>query len=82
MVPMLTVAHWILTASLGFHATTPTEFAEGFAKALSLSPEDALAMRLRARKSAKRFSEEVFATAWVGQMEKLVALQESMRPKS
>ena len=32
-------------------------------------------MRLRARKSAKRFSEEVFRNSWNAQMDKLVLLQ-------
>jgi alpha-1,2-mannosyltransferase len=31
-------------------------------------------MRLRARKSAKRFSEEVFEEQWLAQMGRLVAL--------
>ena len=61
----------------GFHASTPEQFAEGFAKALALSDDDALAMRLRARRSAQRFSEEVFSEAWVGELEKLVALAAS-----
>ncbi|KXS97832.1 hypothetical protein AC578_10528 [Pseudocercospora eumusae] len=59
----------------GFHATTPQEFAEGFAKALSLSEEETLAMRLRARKSSWRFSEEVFSNAWLEQLKCLVAIQ-------
>jgi alpha-1,2-mannosyltransferase len=64
----------VLTA-LGFHATTSTEFANGFEKALSL--EDTLGMRRRARLSAKRFTEEEFAKGWIQQMEKLVGLQSS-----
>ncbi|TAQ83417.1 hypothetical protein B7494_g8259 [Chlorociboria aeruginascens] len=56
----------------GFHATTAAEFAEGFEQALSL--QDKLTMRNRARKSAKRFTEEQFAKKWVLQMEKLVGL--------
>lgn len=60
---------------IGFHASTPEEFAEGFAKALDLSPEETLAMRLRSRESAKRFSEEVFSEAWLKQLEGLVALE-------
>jgi alpha-1,2-mannosyltransferase len=63
----------LLTAS-GFHATTATEFAEAFEEALAL--EDKLAMRLRARESAKRFTEEEFAKRWVVQMEKLVILRQ------
>jgi alpha-1,2-mannosyltransferase len=61
--------------TLGFHATTSTEFAQGFEKALSLG--DALGMRRRARLSAKRFTEEEFAKGWIRQMEKLVDLQSS-----
>jgi len=59
----------------GYHATTATEFAEAFEMALSL--DDKLAMRLRARQSAKRFTEEEFAKGWIKQMEKLVKLRQS-----
>ncbi|KAK4202562.1 family 4 putative glycosyltransferase [Triangularia verruculosa] len=58
----------------GFHATTSSEFAEGFEKALSL--EDPLEVRLRARESAKRFTEEEFARRWVREMEPVVGLRE------
>ncbi|KAK5171076.1 asparagine-linked glycosylation protein [Saxophila tyrrhenica] len=58
----------------GFLASTTTEFTDGFAKALSLSTEDALAMRHRARKGSLRFSEYVFSTAWTTQLERLVEL--------
>ncbi|CAJ2512130.1 Uu.00g077550.m01.CDS01 [Anthostomella pinea] len=57
----------------GFHATTEAEFAEGYEKALSLP--DPLAVRLRARQSSKRFSEEEFAKRWLAQLEKLVAMK-------
>jgi alpha-1,2-mannosyltransferase len=57
----------------GFHATTPQEFAEGYEKALSLP--DPLAVRKRARQSAKRFTEEEFATKWIEETERLVALR-------
>ena len=40
-----------------------------------MSSEETLAMRLRARASANRFTEEAFAKKWVVQMEKLTALQ-------
>ncbi|PNP40388.1 hypothetical protein TGAMA5MH_07715 [Trichoderma gamsii] len=56
----------------GFHASNAAEFAAGYEAALSLP--DPLAMRLRARKSAKRFSEEVFEAQWLAQMGRLVAL--------
>ena len=64
----------MLTNRTGFHATTATEFAEGFEQALGLP--DKLAMRRRARQSAKRFTEEEFAKRWISQMEKLVALRQ------
>lgn len=60
--------------STGFHASNPTEYAEAFAKALTLSPEEKLAMRLRARSSAKRFGDQEFADDWIAQVETLVAL--------
>ncbi|KAF3052415.1 asparagine-linked glycosylation protein [Didymella keratinophila] len=59
----------------GFHATTADEYAEGFRKALTLSPEETLAMRHRARKSAERFTDQVFAERWLKNMDKLVKLQ-------
>jgi alpha-1,2-mannosyltransferase len=60
---------------LGFHAKSPTEFAKGFAKALDQSPSETLAMRKRARTSAKRFSEEVFRDSWNAQMDRLIQLR-------
>ncbi|RFU23901.1 hypothetical protein B7463_g12435, partial [Scytalidium lignicola] len=59
----------------GFHANNATEFAQGFEEALSL--KDKLAMRRRARISAKRFTEEEFAKGWIQVMQKLVSLQSS-----
>jgi alpha-1,2-mannosyltransferase len=64
----------LLANNTGFHATTATEFAEGFEQALAL--EDKLAMRLRARESAKRFTEGEFAKGWISQMENLVRLRQ------
>lgn len=55
----------------GFHATTDVEFAEGFRKALELDIGEATAMRRRARKSAFRFSEEIFEEQWNEIMQKL-----------
>ncbi|KAF2673878.1 alpha-mannosyltransferase [Microthyrium microscopicum] len=63
----------------GFHASTASEYAAAFARALDLSPTDTLAMRKRARESARRFSEKKFATRWVEQMEKLVKLQKGKK---
>ncbi|KAI8934240.1 asparagine-linked glycosylation protein [Plenodomus lindquistii] len=59
----------------GFHASTKEEYAEGFRKALTLSPEETLAMRQRARKSAERFTDRGFAERWLKNMEVLVMLQ-------
>ncbi|KAJ4269575.1 asparagine-linked glycosylation protein [Fusarium torreyae] len=56
----------------GFHATTEEEFAEGYEKALSLP--NPLVVRLRARESAKRFTEEEFAKKWTVQVARLVSL--------
>lgn len=57
---------------IGFHAATREEFTAAFEKALTV--EDPLAMRLRARESAWRFSEGEFARKWLEQMAALVAL--------
>lgn len=57
----------------GFHATTTSEFAEGFEKALS--HPDPLTVRRRARLSSKRFTEEEFVRRWLAQIEKLVAMK-------
>jgi alpha-1,2-mannosyltransferase len=57
----------------GFHATTAAEFADGYEKALSL--ENPLEVRLRARQSAKRFTEEEFAKSWIQQTSRLVAMR-------
>ncbi|EOA81205.1 glycosyltransferase family 4 protein [Exserohilum turcica Et28A] len=59
----------------GFHASTAQEYAEGFRKALTLSPQETLDMRRRARRSAERFTDKTFADKWLGNAEKLVALQ-------
>ena len=58
----------------GFHASTAKEYAAAFAKALALPPREALRMRQRARKSARRYSEEAFAEKWVGQLDRLVEM--------
>ena len=56
----------------GFRATTEDEFAAAFEAALALPVEEKIAMRQRARVSARRFSEEMFADLWTGQVERLV----------
>jgi len=57
---------------VGYHASTAAEFAEGYAKALTLSEGECMAMRQRARDSAKRFSEQVFMKAWTEEMQTLL----------
>lgn len=61
--------------SPGFHASTAEEYTDGFRKALSLSPSETLAMRQRARKSARRFTDRGFAEKWIQHMDRLVRLQ-------
>ncbi|CAG8978646.1 hypothetical protein HYALB_00009462 [Hymenoscyphus albidus] len=70
--PKLDIVTEIDGKPTGFHATTSTEFANGFEQALALP--DKLAMRKRARQSAKRFTEEEFVKGWIPNMEQLVAL--------
>ncbi|KAF2184349.1 glycosyltransferase family 4 protein [Zopfia rhizophila CBS 207.26] len=61
----------------GFHASTAQQYASGFLKALTLSPQETLAMRQRARKSARRFTDRGFAEKWIRNMDQLVRLQVS-----
>jgi hypothetical protein len=67
----------IIRPLTGFHASTEEQFAEGFAKALELPLAKALAMRLRSRESAHRFSEEVFSERWLTHLDALVALEKT-----
>jgi alpha-1,2-mannosyltransferase len=59
----------------GYRAETEEQFAEGFRRVTSMSREDTVAMRLRGRANAKRFTEEVFAQRWIAEMEGLVKMQ-------
>lgn len=58
----------------GYHATTTETFAAAFHTALTLPPQQVLALRKRAQASAARFSEEVFAKGWLEAMEELVEM--------
>jgi alpha-1,2-mannosyltransferase len=60
----------------GFHASTAEEYSKAFQKALRLSSEEKLAMRLRAQASAKRFGEKKFSEGWVEIVEQLVDLHQ------
>lgn len=60
----------------GFKASTIDGFADAFAKVLNeMSEDERWPMRVRARRSAARFSEGVFKEQWVKQMEKLIQLR-------
>ncbi|RAO64163.1 uncharacterized protein BHQ10_000175 [Talaromyces amestolkiae] len=59
----------------GFRASTEEEFAAGFEDALSLPAAEKVGMRLRARESAMRFTEEEFARKWIAEVGKLVDLR-------
>lgn len=65
---------WANLGLTGFHASTAKEYAAAFAKALALPLRETVQMRHRARKSAKRFSEEEFGRRWAGQLDKLVEM--------
>lgn len=56
----------------GFRAETEEQFAAAFEAALALPESEKVAMRLRARRSALRFTEEEFSQKWLGQVQKLV----------
>jgi alpha-1,2-mannosyltransferase len=58
--------HFIHSSSpLGYHAKSIEEFAEALGEALSLSTEEEIALRYRARAWAiQRFSEEEFEKGW------------------
>ena len=57
----------------GFHAETDEQFADAFRQVRAMTPEDRVAMRLRARESAKRFTEEVFVERWTEGLHQLMA---------
>ncbi|CEJ54468.1 Putative Glycosyltransferase [Penicillium brasilianum] len=56
----------------GFRAETEEQFAAAFEAALALPESEKVAMRLRARRSAQRFTEEEFSRKWLAQVQKLV----------
>lgn len=60
---------------IGYHATTDAEYAECFRRVLAMSEEDRFAMRFRARKSAERFSEAIFAQKWNSELGKLIRMK-------
>ena len=58
----------------GFKASTEEEYAAAFQKALSMEKKEMMAMRMRARSRAERFTETEFEKRWVGEMGKLVEM--------
>lgn len=65
----------------GFRASTEEGFAAAFEAALALPEEEKVAMRLRARKSAQRFTEEEFWGKWIGEVEKLVGMRKEQEQR-
>ena len=63
----------------GYHASTEGEYSEAFKVALTLSEEERVAMRQRARSSAQRFSAERFSGAWNVELEKMIDLLSSSK---
>lgn len=58
---------------IGYKCETEKEYSEAFAKVLvEMTDSERLAMRLRCRESAKRFTGEVFTEKWSASMESLV----------
>ena len=66
---------------IGYHASTAEEYADAFEKALDIPSTEKMAMRRRARESAKRFTEAEFAKGWNEQINLLLGLLRSP-PKS
>lgn len=63
----------------GCHAETAQEFASGFEWGLNLPPKEVDEMRCRARASAGRFTEDVFAEAWLVGLGALLDLEKKKR---
>ncbi|KAJ6044564.1 uncharacterized protein N7446_002757 [Penicillium canescens] len=59
----------------GFRAETEEQFAASFEAALALPEAEKIAMRQRARRSARRFTEEEFSRKWLDQVGKLVSMR-------
>lgn len=62
------------SGATGFRATTEEEFAAAYEAALALPRDEKIAMRLRARQSSLRFTEEEFSRKWIEGVESLLAL--------
>lgn len=75
--PKLDIVVDVDGGATGCRAETAEEFARGFEWALNLPPVEVAAMRVRARASAGRFTEEVFAEAWLVGLGTLLKLAEN-----
>lgn len=64
---------------IGYHAETEAEYADALARISNFSPAEKLEMRLRCRKSAQRFTGEVFEQKWMESMAALVSLQQQKK---
>ena len=61
----LSISAFLFLFLLGFHAVTSEEFADALQTVLTLSPDDELCIRWRARAwGVQRFSEEEFEKGW------------------
>ncbi|KAI6248151.1 GDP-Man:Man(3)GlcNAc(2)-PP-Dol alpha-1,2-mannosyltransferase [Erysiphe necator] len=65
----------------GFYASTAEEYAACFEMILGMSDVEKVEMRQRVRKNTQRFTEEVFITEWIKQVEKLVDMSKSSKMK-
>ena len=73
--PKMDIVVHIAGGPTGLHASTASEYARAFEKALSYAPKQALQMRNRARVSAGRFSEEEFQKRWVEIVGKMIEMK-------
>lgn len=64
----------------GFRATSIEGFAGAYAQVLSgMTEENRWRMRVRARRSARRFSEQAFQERWLQHMDRLVSMRSAMK---
>lgn len=60
----------------GFRASTEGEYARAFERVMGMGEEERVGMRRRARARARAFGEVAFERLWVGELGKLVGLEE------
>ena len=75
------VSHPLTYFPSGYHASTASEYALSFEKALKLPSNTALSMRKAARGSSRRFTEAIFSDAWTEQIAYLMSLLPDHHPK-